>query len=366
MKYLTLAIAAIFSLGTATASVSVASATTPLISPNDEEPLPAEVQQQIRNWVKEGTVASAKSDWEGAHAALSKAWELKPLPMIAANLAYVEIKMGWYRKAAEHLQYFLGNVPTDHPDRQAEAEQQLAECRKHIAVVNVSTDVVDARVAVNSLVVGQTPLRRPIFLDPGTYTIEVAHSGYQPDQRITTVQAGSDLDLEFKLVAEPAVAIQPAPPVQTIPIAVQPVVAERSGVQPRTWALIGGSAATALSLGIGIGYRLRANSFDSDANSTSAKLDSLSGTSLKPCANPTGDAQTLCPQLKSTLMQRDTAANVSTGCFIAAGVLGVATAVTYLWWPPKKSKPSQPVKAAFSVAPLSLGKTQGFQFYTTF
>ena len=367
MKHLTLLIAVFFSLGIASAPVSVASAAAPLILPAEEEPLSAEAQQQIRNWVKEGTVASAKSDWEGAHAALSKAWELKPLPMIAANLGYVEIKMGRYREAAEHLQYFLGNAPTDHPERQAEAEQQLAECRKHIAVVNVSTDVAGARVALDSLVIGQTPLRRQIFLNPGTYTIEVTHSGYQPDQRVTTVQVGSDLDLEFKLVAEPVVASPPAPPVKTIAIAVQPVVAERPRVQPRTWALIGGSAATALSLGIGIGYRLRVNSFDSEANSTNDKLDSLAVTPSKnPCANPTGDAQSLCAQLKSTWGQRDTAVNVSTGCFVAAGVLGVATAVSYLLWPAKKSKPRQLAKTAIGVAPLTLGKMQGFQFYTTF
>lgn len=368
MKYLTLAIATVLALGITIASVSVAGAVTPLILPLDEAPLPVEVQQQIRNWVREGTVASAKSDWEGAHAALSKAWELKPLPMIAANLGYVEIKMGRYREAAAHLQYFLENPPTDHPERQSEAEQRLAECRKHIAVVKVSTNVVGARVALDNLVVGHSPLSSPIFLDPGTYTIEISHSGHQPDQRTTTVQAGSDLDLEFKLVAEPTVESGPAPAVQATavePVAAEPIVVERSVVQPRTLALIGGSAATALSLGIGIGYRLRANSFDSDANYTIAQLDSLT-TSPPKCANPTGDAQSLCAQLRSTWRERDTAVNVSTGCFVAAGVLGVATAVTYLLWPTKKSKPNQPVKAAIGVAPVTVGKAQGIQFYSTF
>lgn len=218
---------ALLALGIVTAPVRVGIAKTPWLLPAEDDPLPAEVQQQIRNLVNEGAAASAKSDWESARASLLKAWELKHLPMIAANLGYVEIKLGQYREAAEHLQYFLQNAPTDHPERQVQAQQQLAECRKHVAVVNVSTDVDGARVMLDSLVIGQTPLRRQIFLNPGTYTIEVKHTGYQADQRTNTVQAGAEVDLQFKLLAEPVVPIQPAPVAQK-PLA-QPVVVEHRG-----------------------------------------------------------------------------------------------------------------------------------------
>jgi putative intracellular protease/amidase len=348
-------------------SATLASARTPSFAPAEEEPLSAKSQEQIRSLVNESAAASAKKNWEDAHSALLKAWDIKPLPMIAANLGYVEIKLGQYREAAEHLQFFLEKAPADHPERRADAEQQLAECRSHIAVVNVSTDVVGARVALNSLVIGLTPLRRPIFLDPGTHTIEVAHSGYQSDQRITTVQAGSDLDLEFKLVAEPVVASQPTPAVQTIPIAAYPVSAKHPGIQPRTWFLIGGSVVTAIGLGVGIGYRIRANSLGGEVSSTDAQLDSVTATtSGQKCVSPTGDAQSLCSQLKSTLRQQDTAVNVATGSFVAAGVLGVATAATYLLWPKKKTTPSQPEKVAFGVAPFTEGKTQGLLFYSAF
>ncbi len=89
MKYLTLTIAALFSFG-----ISVASAKTPWLMPAEDDPLPAENQQQIRDLVNEGAAASAKNDWEGARAALLKAWEIRPLATIAANLGYVELKLG--------------------------------------------------------------------------------------------------------------------------------------------------------------------------------------------------------------------------------------------------------------------------------
>jgi len=340
-------------------SATFAGARTPVFAPAAEQPLSAESQQQIRSLVNESAAASAKNDWEAAHSALLKAWDIKPLPMIAANLGYVEIKMSRYREAAEHLRFFIDKAPADHPERRADAEQQLTECRKHVAVIQVIADLDGVQVTMDGSEIGQTPLPNQLIVDPGAHTIEVTRLGYQSESRSISLEAGDDTALRFTLVAEPGVAIQSAPAVQAL--AVQPLVAERPGIQPRTWALIGGSAATAVSLGIGIGYRLRANRFESDANSTTAKL----GSSLA-CADPTGDAQTLCPQLKSTLRQQDTAVNVSTGCFVAAGVLGVATAVTYLWWPKRKPKPSQPMKSELGVAPLTLGKTQGFQFYTTF
>ena len=103
--------------------------------PAEDDPLPAETQQQVRNLVNEGAAASAKNDWEGARAALLKAWEIRPLATIAANLGYVELKLGKYREAAEHLQFFLDKAPTDRPERRNDAEQELAECRKHVAIL---------------------------------------------------------------------------------------------------------------------------------------------------------------------------------------------------------------------------------------
>jgi uncharacterized protein HemX len=149
------------------------------------------------------------------------------------------------------------------------------------------------------------------------------------------------------LPTEPSPIIQSASP--------QPLATEHRGAQPRTWVVIGGSVATAISLGVGIAYRIRASSLTSDANSTLAQLDAVSTpaqvASRGECVSPTGIAQTLCGQLHSDLAKKDTATNTSTAAFITAGALGLATAATYFLWPQRSSKAEQKQQAWVQVAP---------------
>ncbi len=367
MKYRTLAIAVLLSLGIWVAPVSTANAKTAWIQPDGADPLPTEVQQQIRSWVNEGAAASARNDSEGARAALLKAWDMKPLAMIAANLGYVEIKLGLYREAAEHLQFFLDKAPTDHPEQRSDAEQRLAECRKHITIVEIQANVYGAQVTMDGLEIGLTPLANKRFVEPGMRTIEVTSPGYQPQTRAVSFEAGGDVVVRFELRVEPVLSIDDALPNEPAPVvrAVSaPLVAvERTGVQPRTWFLIGGSAATAMGLGVGIAYRIKANSLNRDANSTLAQVDDLSTSSQiakhEECFNRTGTALTLCNQFHSTLTKEDSAINISTPAFITAGALGVATVATHFLWPRKTSKIEQKHQAWIQVSPWSTSAVAG-------
>jgi hypothetical protein len=370
MKTLCFVHALLLALGISVTSVPIASAKTPWLMPAEEDPLPAETQQQIRTLVNEGVAASAKNDWEGARAALLKAWEIRPLATIAANLGYVELKLGKYREAAEHLQYFLVKAPADRPERRADAEQQLAECHKHIAIISVKANVDGAQLTMDASEVGQTPLTKQLFVEPGMHTFKASRPGYQSELRTISVEADRDVVLQFTLQTELNVPKEPAAAAQSA--STENVAAERPGIQPRTWFLIGGSAATAISLGVGIAYRLKAGSLGDDASSTLAQIDSLPDTTSSQratsaeCFNRTGTAQTLCEQLWATRRQQDSSTNTSTAAFVTAGVLGVATAVTYFLWPEPKSSAKRTSAVSLRFAPLSLGSTRGVQIFAAF
>ena len=137
------------------------------------------------------------------------------------------------------------------------------------------------------------------------------------------IEPGTDLTVQFRLVEE---VVLPKPVVAPKAAAVQPPVEQGHGMTTRSWVLVGGSAATAVSLGIGIMYRVKAGSLDNDASGILAQIDDPSVTSSEVppkqrCSNRTGAAQALCSQLHSTWLKRDTAANTSTAAFVSAGVL---------------------------------------------
>jgi hypothetical protein len=361
MTYLKYIGTLLLALGTSTSSAAVANSKTPWVLPEEEDPVPVETQQQIRKLMNEGSAAFAKGDLEKAHAALKKAWEIKPLALTAANLGEVEIKLGRYRDAAEHLQSFLQNAPSNVLDKRAGAEQKLAECRKHIASVEVTANVDGAQVTLDGLDIGHTPLLNQLFLDAGIHALKVTHASYQPETRTFTAEAGSDLELRFKLSGEPPVPVEPARTVQKS--SVSPATSERTGSHTRTWVVLGGSAATAISLGIGVALQIRASSLGDDAKFTLAQVDTLSTVSQVSshgeCSSRTGAAQDLCNQLHSTIRRQDSAFNLSIDAIVTAGVLGVATVATYLLWPQETSKPEQKKQARFQVAPWSANKGVG-------
>ncbi len=214
------------------------------------------------------------------------------------------------------------------------------------------------QVTMDGSEVGRTPLSKPLFVEPGLHTFKVTRPGYQSELRTISVEADRDVVLRFTLVAEPVAPVEPAPGTQTV--SARPIAAEGNGIQPRAWVLIGGSAATAIGVGVGIAYRIRASSLGSDANSTLAQLDGVSAPSQVAshgeCVTPTGIAQSLCEQLHSTLVRKDSATNISTGVFVTAGVLGIATVATYFFWPEAKSSGKQSI--TLKLAPMSLGKSR--------
>jgi|GEM_PF-1516220 len=326
-----------------------------------------ENQKQIRSLMDAGAAACAKGDWQAAHDAVSKAWNLKQLPMIAASLGYIELNLGRYREAAEHLKYFLDRAPDKYPEQRSSAEQQLEEARKHVALVEVSTNVSGVRVLVDDTEVGYAPLPDHLYLEPGEHTFKVIGPGYQPATQTISLQAGNASTILFRLKVEaPPVLAAPAPATAGSFELQAPSAYPRS--KTRTWALIGGSAATAVSLGLGIGYAFHAESLEHDGDAISAVIVSASGDvpAKSQCFQPSGDLKLLCDRLRSTRLDQTRATNTSRGALIVAGTLGAATVATYLLWPILFPSQSKTAAHRVGVAPWLEGKTQGIRLVTAF
>jgi tetratricopeptide (TPR) repeat protein len=92
----------------------------------------------MKAWMNRGGEAYGQQRWEEARDAYRAAWELRPHFAVAANLADVELRLGAYREAAEHLRFFLANLPPEREVLRADGEKRLAECRAHLATVRVA------------------------------------------------------------------------------------------------------------------------------------------------------------------------------------------------------------------------------------
>ncbi len=133
--------------------------------------------KEARDLMNKGNTFFRKGDWPRAHAAYSAAWALKKHFSIAANLADVELRLGKHREAAEHLTYYLANLPPGRKERKA-AEKKLLDAKSHISAVAVSVNVEEAEIFVDGKPVGGAPLASEILLDPGEHRFEARLKGY--------------------------------------------------------------------------------------------------------------------------------------------------------------------------------------------
>ncbi len=297
----------------------------------------ADDEQEFAALMRQGIAEYRSGNLEGARQDLLRAWDLQKDKDLAATLAEVEMKLGRYRDAAEHWERYINALP---PDR-ADAEQRLAECRRHMGSVRVAGEPGGAVVFVDGREVGAVPLRTDVWLEPGEHAFELRLGAITSPIRRTLVAAGDRLAVSLSVApgsagtatpgqAEPSLRPTPPPPTGV------PSDAGGSG-SGATWVLLGGGVLTAAAAGIGVGYTLRASAADgrvSDTRAAIARKEGMSGATHSYCAPPAGElVPPECTKLNADLDVRDRSHTTALGAFVAAGVLGVGTVVTYLVWP---------------------------------
>jgi hypothetical protein len=221
--------------------------------------------KERRDWMNRGNAEYVQKNWEAARDAYRRSWDIKHHYTIAANLADVEVKMGHYAEAAAYLKYVLANLPENKGVERKAAEEQLLECRNHLTVVRVATDVADATVLVDGRDVGQTPLRDELLLEPGKHVISVAKPGYGETTKELSAE-GSRVELTLtleKASATPGAQSQAglrSPPPQTPTI---PTKSHSNGYRIGSYV---GFGIGAVGVGVGTLMVLKARSGQLDAD----------------------------------------------------------------------------------------------------
>lgn len=289
--------------------------------------------------MNQGVAQYSKGNLVAAREAFLEAFKLAPHHTIASNLAEVEIKIGKYREASEHLNYVLKSLPASATEERASSEKDLAQCRERLSVVRVAVSVQGAAVTLDGKSVGNAPLETELWLEPGEYVVEARHAGYEPAAERVSVKAGESR--EIMLALGELLASNSAPTADDYRGEIRP----SSGLSAKTAVVIGGSILTVAAAAVGTVFLVKKNSASEDADKALAQIKIE-----EPDRWEDGEACRLVPEERpaacATLLdaQNDEKVfkNVAIGGFIAAGALGVGTAVTYLVWPDKKSSSATP------------------------
>jgi tetratricopeptide (TPR) repeat protein len=294
------------------------------------------IDDAVTEHYNQGAKAAEAGQWDKARAAFLEAWKLKPHYQIAANLGNAELMSRRYRDAAEHLRFFLREAPADVDavDRR-KAEQLFTEAKAKIGAVSVQVDLAGAEVTVDGAPVGISPLREPVFVDPGEHTFEARLGGHAPVQTPIVVPAGSSPQVTLRLVKPSAPTAGPQPPGSTQPVgSVQPPGSAQVPAGPgpqdgggvpkwKPWAIGGGAVLAAAGIGVGIGFTFMSKAKESEANDIIGQLLTRAETDETICA-PAQNKE-LCDELWGVFRQRDNTAAVAVVGYTVGGAAAIGT-----------------------------------------
>ena len=278
---------------------------------------PANEAESVADLMRQGAADFDKQRYEAAREKFLRAWEVEHHPVIAVSLADAELKLERFRDAAEHLDYYLANLPPELEHRRAAAEEKLAECRKHVGRLRIAASDAGAEISLDGEVIGKAPFDRSMWVEPGTHSLRIERNGRIAARQLT-LGAGHD---EAVSLALPSLAPAPMPPAPSTNIDSGDQVEAGPNYLP---AIIGGSIAV-VGIAAGIVFRLAGES-DKDRGERLGK--DIPGTSS--CR---GSSDPKCTELSDAWEAVDRKRNISTASFVVAGVSGLATAGYYLFWP---------------------------------
>jgi hypothetical protein len=142
----------------------------------------------------------AKQQWENAIIAYTKALESGLDVVIWAELAGVEDKLGLL-DAVKHYKLALA-VPNLKPPVQKQLSAKLDELLAKVGLVTLTIVPDDTKVTIGDKELGTSPLKEPLVLAPGSYTVSFTATGYEPRQAELKVEAGSESERKIELEAK--------------------------------------------------------------------------------------------------------------------------------------------------------------------
>lgn len=164
----------------------------------------AEPDEQVslaRALAAEGAASLARDELETAARQLEVSYRLEPAVDVLLPLGVALLRLGRHLAAAERLERYLGQDASIATEGRRQAEQALAEARRHFASVTVLTDPPGARLSLDGRLLGASPLAAPLVLPRGGYLLRAQLDGYRDAVEQLVVAGGAPQDLLLRLAA---------------------------------------------------------------------------------------------------------------------------------------------------------------------
>ena len=244
------------------------------------------------------------------------------------------------------------------PNRLAVLAQKLDAAKRQIGTLTIHVSADGARVLVDGMEIGRSPLAEDIYVEPGQRTITAELAGHADARALVEARAGSSETLSLTLETLPA----PVTPATAAPAVPPPAPRERTALPPKgldggiarearrsdapperpLWPIAVGVPATVVFLTGGIVLTAMANAKRGEITTGQATVDA-SGGRCGAGADPSA-----CANLDGAVSSRNHLRDAAVAGFVGAGVAALATPILFFWVAP----PAASARKESHVAPV--------------
>lgn len=161
---------------------------------------PAEsVKLEARERFDRGLKLFNQGDDGGALAEFQRAYELIPHPLVLYNMAVVHAAMKRPVEAVDALDRLLASPGEIGADKLAHARRLRGEQAGRVAELDVQVNVTGARIELDGVDAGQSPLAEPLRTSSGEHVLTVIAPGHAPSRQRVSVAGGRKASVKVTL-----------------------------------------------------------------------------------------------------------------------------------------------------------------------
>jgi len=163
-----------------------------------------------REHFDKGVAAFADRRFAEAAEEFDAAYRISPAFVVLYNIGQVNVALGRSVEAVDAFdQYLKQGASAVSAGRRQEVSAEIEKQRARIGTIAVRTFPDGAELRVDGVLVGKTPLARPLRVNAGHHAVQALLAGHAPQSREVDVVGRAELGLELTL--EPLAATSPAP-----------------------------------------------------------------------------------------------------------------------------------------------------------
>ena len=169
-----------------------------------------------REHFDKGVAAFADRRFAEAAEEFDAAYRISPAFVVLYNIGQVNVALGRSVEAVDAFdQYLKQGASAVSAARRQEVTAEIEKQRARIGTIAVRTFPDGAELRVDGVLVGKTPLARPLRVNAGHHAVQALLAAHAPQSREIDVVGRAELGLELTL--EPLVATSPPPVVAPSP-----------------------------------------------------------------------------------------------------------------------------------------------------